>query len=303
MYPDTFQRLWNQLNKPHPFIFNWKSVVIPSAMTGFLLMLFRPFNLTELPVVHAFLISIVFGLVVGFCIWMVVGLIRSYNSNRYLEDHWTVGKEIALFLSVLLVLTLVLCFVLWFLGWVNWDLEFFLTMLLVKVPGMALVPLLVLILFEGYSNQKAKQLEAKRLYEKLLQRQKSFNSAIDLQHQQTRRIALREENGKVSLNVPPAHLAFLKAERNYVEVFYLQKDIIHKKLIRNRLKVLGDHLPKSVFFQCHKSYIVNKDWIVEIQGNARNLSLKIDQFDWWIPVSRSKSADLQALFNAHSYQQ
>ncbi|MCB0561246.1 MAG: hypothetical protein KDD09_19955 [Phaeodactylibacter sp.] len=47
------------------------------------------------------------------------------------------------------------------------------------------------------------------------------------------------ENGKVELQIAYDKVLYLKADGNYVEVFYMdQHNYVQKKLIRNRLKSL-----------------------------------------------------------------
>jgi two-component system LytT family response regulator len=57
-------------------------------------------------------------------------------------------------------------------------------------------------------------------------------------------------------------------------------------------------LPKSQFFKCHRSYIVNINKIKEIVPSFNNTyDLKLEDIDYIVPVSRSKSKEFKVLIN------
>jgi two-component system, LytTR family, response regulator LytT len=65
------------------------------------------------------------------------------------------------------------------------------------------------------------------------------------------------------------------------------------------LEEIEKELIDGNFFRVHRSYIVNLDKVLELkQGNSGNLLLKLKDFqDETVPVSRSKSKDIKAIFN------
>lgn len=65
------------------------------------------------------------------------------------------------------------------------------------------------------------------------------------------------------------------------------------------LEEVENELKDGNFFRAHRSYIVNLDKVLELkQGSSGNLLLKLKDFqDESVPVSRSKSKDIKAIFN------
>lgn len=99
---------------------------------------------------------------------------------------------------------------------------------------------------------------------------------------------IKNENGTIALRVTPSELVFVQSDGNYLEVYYYQNGL-KKQLVRNSLKALTDYFAPFQFFHCHKSYLVNLQQVVKVNGNARNLTLTMRYVDTPIPVSRSKT--------------
>ena len=54
-------------------------------------------------------------------------------------------------------------------------------------------------------------------------------------------------------------------------------------------------LPSIHFFQCHRSYIINKNLLLKSYGNARGYTLKSNKFGFEIPVSRRKISEMKSV--------
>ena len=104
----------------------------------------------------------------------------------------------------------------------------------------------------------------------------------------------RSDNDDIALQLKFEDLMFIKSEGNYIEVHYQHNAKIAKKVIRQRIKNVENSLPKEHFFRCHNRYIVNKNYITSINGNARGLSLELRNSDETINVSRTKIKALES---------
>ena len=74
----------------------------------------------------------------------------------------------------------------------------------------------------------------------------------------------------------------LKADRNYTEVFVVDQE----KPIRVMDNISSVYLkmPQDVFFQCHRSYIINIDQIAHYRKKCKELVMKNEKI---VPVSKS----------------
>ena len=287
------------LNKPHPFIFNRYSILLPSFVTFLVLFILKPFEFDSFSKNQLIFWSALFAVLVGITILFCVSVVKRHF-RRTIEENWTVKNEMFLVFFVLGVITTVL-FAL-FLNMNPQASKFELFRLVVlRTLAISLFPVLILVLFEQYHHQKIKRQQAERLNRELQHRESPLTpkkSAPAL----PQKIVLVAENEKIALQVTPSDLCFVKSEGNYAEVFYHQNQKVQKELIRNSLKAIEAQLYDSNFFRCHNRFLVNLHHIQKVEGNARNLELVLERIEEKIPVSRSKSEMLLQLFQQKASQ-
>ena len=267
-------------SKPHPFIFNKSTVLLPGFVTFLVIALFAPFSFHDMNTSLRIGFAGLYGLIASGSVFLVVTFIRKAYPSY--SERWTVGKEILSTLIVLTVICLLIFLLLFSFQLTDLPALQLLEAVLLNTLIISLFPVVVLVLFEQYNHQKKQWKKAHEMNERIANEPPSRKNSL---------IQLVGENGKIELQLDPEELIFLKAEGNYVEVFY-GSDQSQKKLIRNRLKALAESLPVDLFFQCHKSYVINKRSIVSVEGNARNFELKLRSVPDSIPVSRTKSEEL-----------
>lgn len=89
------------------------------------------------------------------------------------------------------------------------------------------------------------------------------------------------------LNFLLSDILFMKSANNYVEIYYLEKDQVNKKLIRNTLRNVELQIkPYPTLIRCHRTYIVNTHYIEKQTGNCNNHTISIRGYQEQIPVSR-----------------
>jgi len=277
----------NPFHKPHPFIFNIGSVLIPGLIAFLLILVFAPFDVSTLEPSNRVIISFMFGLISSFGVLMIVGLLKWLTPGFMQEESWTLGKELTLILTVVFGICLLNFLVIRILGLSETPVPELLTLVVLYTLGIGIIPVAVLVLFEQYTHQRKKLQQAQRLTKQLRQQK---TTKQDTESASSAPILFEDENGNVELRLQSNEVLFLNSDGNYVEVHYLNGDQnFQKKLIRNRLKNFESMLSEADFFRSHKSYIVNKMHIIRVEGNARNLELIIRGTDHRVPVSRSKS--------------
>ena len=84
-----------------------------------------------------------------------------------------------------------------------------------------------------------------------------------------------------------SELILIKSAENYVEVMYLAGGTGTKKLLRATFKSMEDQLrPFSQMIRCHRTYIVNLDHVIRLHREYGRISLKMNEIEENIPVSR-----------------
>lgn len=277
------------LNKPHPFIFNRYSVLLPSLITFLVLVLLKPFEFDTFSIDQLLIWSFIFTSIIGLTVLSSVSAVIKLL-GRSIEENWKVKNEILLFLFVLAMISLVIFALFLMLNPTVNKFDLF-SLVVIRTLAISLFPVLILVLYEQNHHQRIKRRQAERLNRELMKKnnplhKKKSNSSLP------EKIVLVAENEKIALKVTPTSLCFVKSEGNYVEVFYHQNQKIQKELIRNSLKSIEEQLSTYDFFRCHNRFLINLHHIQKVEGNARNFELELANIEVKIPVSRSKSEKL-----------
>lgn len=108
------------------------------------------------------------------------------------------------------------------------------------------------------------------------------------------KITLKSANSKEEITLDITKLLYINSDGNYASFFLKLSKSIEELYLRKQLIVLEDEFKhyKNIV-RCHKSYIINTDYVCNVTGNARGYFLHFKEFDYQIPVSRKfKKKDL-----------
>ncbi len=278
--------------KPHPFIFNVYSIVIPCTITFLVVVIFAPFHFRLMETSTRIGAGFIVSFVVGVSIISSVRLLKRFFPGIISADKWTVGKELLLIMGVVAVIFLFITIGLLVLQTNQVPMGLLVLKTAFITLALSSLPILVSILFEQYWHQKRQLRKAMLLNQSLKDRNNKLVSTLSANRSIDHPILIKNEKGRVELKLTPADLVYVKSDGNYVEVFYINDGQLQKKLVRNRLKNIEAVLPRLPFFKCHNSYVVNGLHILKVEGNARNLMLNMKNVPESLPVSRSKARAL-----------
>lgn len=95
------------------------------------------------------------------------------------------------------------------------------------------------------------------------------------------------ENLNENFSILIAEVAFIKSADNYVEIVYKEGDTFRRKLLRNTLKNIEQHIKQySNFIRCHRICIVNLHFIEKLEKSSENHLVVIRGSGETLPVSR-----------------
>lgn len=285
------------LHKPHPFIFNRYSVLLPAILTFMVLFLLRPFDFDKFPMNHLIGWCAVFSTIVGITVFLS-GLILKRCLRKTIKENWLIKNEILTYFFVITMISMEFFALFWIINPSADKFDLFLLVVL-RTLAISFFPVLILVLYEQNHHQKIKRRQAELLNLELQNGQSGLLQE-KLSPLSPAKIMLIGENRKAALHIEPADLYFIRSEGNYVEVFYQQNQKVHKELVRNSLKAMEDQLSSADFYRCHNRFLVNLRHIQKVVGNARNLDLVLEGTDEKVPVSRSKSETLLQLFQQYA---
>lgn len=99
-----------------------------------------------------------------------------------------------------------------------------------------------------------------------------------------------DEKNELRLSVKRENLLYIESADNYVLIWYLNKGVVTKFMLRNSLKAIEESLTDTNVQRCHRSYMVNFDQVKVIQRRKDGIymELGVDKVPD-IPISKTYS--------------
>jgi len=265
------------INQPYPDRDDLKSILISGLSTGalifFILYVFQPFDVGEAP--NILWTTLMFGAITaGVSIMFDLIAIRLIGINRE-HPNWTFIKWIS-YIVVLMVFIAIANYVymtIWLL-----DQPFYWLGMWYMLRGVLLIGIFPITIFGALKMVR------------LLKQNKNIASGLSPPVESIAEksvVQLPIQKSSSTWSVDPNDILYVEAQQNYVTIIYKSDESVTKEMIRNTLGNIDQALSKTTVIRCHRSYLVNKNRIVDISGNAQGLKLHLaDLSDRTVPVSR-----------------
>ncbi len=188
-------------------------------------------------------------------------LILAQNAIFKRLGIWTLAFEV-LFIIVFNLIQIIASYAYYRTELVNGDYNFETFLLYVYIP-ISLILLSIVIFMRWFLNKKAPN--------------NSKNT-----------ITIKGDNKLDILKILYDDLICVSSADNYVEVHYLIKGTLHKKLLRNTLKGIQNDIPELL--KVHRSHLINPSHFKEWNGSNR---IKLTEME--VPVSKNYKAAILEL--------
>lgn len=264
-------------NRPYPFNddlkYNTKISFFISIGIFAFLFLFQPFSINSLPLKERYYLITGFAVTTFLALSFHLLIIPSLFPKKFASGEWSIKKEILWYTWILFTILTGLFLLNNSLGVIKVSFNTVVMLILTAV-----IPITVLIIvnhnrilrihLKSASELNKKLKENKTIEEKMLY----FNSAYQ----------------KDSLAIKVNSLLFIRSANNYIEVFWKEGNIIKNQMVRcsmtNAEEVITDY---KFVLKCHRSYIVNINYIDKVEGNSQGYKLFFENLVAPIPVSKS----------------
>ena len=284
-----YQKIKEKLNNSYPVIENTLLKIGMSLGVGLFTFLFlfiyKPLGVDSI-------INHQNQVIFGYAILVSIGLLISYfivpltKPSLFSLDNWKVKHEVSFLVGSYLGITLMNYI------YHNYVVkEYVQTLSFVQFLSITfsigIIPIVFLILLmEVYL---AKRL---RIKQELLIQEIQKEKELELLHKDfthLEEITIVSENiTDDNLVLPIDYIIYGQSSNNYSNVCYLKNGEVNQTVIRISLKKLENQLNEfPQFKRCHRSYIVNKNHILSVDGNSRTTNIRLKNHEEQIPVSRS----------------
>ncbi len=284
----------NWLLKPFPFVKSYKQALVISLFTGVFVVLFlyifKPFGIVEDPSHSVYLMG--YGVISVLVVYFSLQILPLLKADWFNHGTWNLLKNIMLMSWILLIIS--------FFNW--WYALYIYNTLGATVAHFKEVPTGLLenigmtfsvglfpILIMNYIVERQLFTQNAKLA-KVVENTMDSTSAVPIDYTRFK----MPLDGNKTITISSQNLVLVKAEGgNYVTVFWVEEGKLKSHLWRVTLKNLLSKIESDQnILQCHKSYLINRSYVIEVTGNARTLALRMEGLDFEVPVSRNFPREL-----------
>ncbi|MBU8892443.1 MAG: LytTR family transcriptional regulator [Bacteroidales bacterium] len=273
------------LRKPFPFNddlkYNSKLIFFLSLGVLAFLYLFQPLDVSSMANKQKIYVVTGLGVITFLSLSLNLLILPSLFPKIFLKRIWNIKKEIIW--NIWILSTISVGYFLYYkaLGIFNIDFKMILGLILIAV-----IPITGLITV----NQNRKLRSYLNLAEGInrkLQENKSIEEKL---------VHFQSDYVKDNLSIKVSFLLLIRAANNYIEVFWKEGEKIKNQMIRTSLSKAEELLHEHKFiFKCHRSFMVNVNYIDKIEGSIQGYKLFFENLDFSIPVSKNFAYKLKEL--------
>ncbi|HBX51474.1 MAG: hypothetical protein A2275_04315 [Bacteroidetes bacterium RIFOXYA12_FULL_35_11] len=277
--------MFNFLKNPYPFNddlkHNTKIIFLISMCVFAFLFVFQPLELSSLGTKEKFY------LVIGICVITFISLslnlllLPTLIPKMFIHTEWKIGKEILWNIWILLTISVSYFFYFKYLKIMEFGAYMIVNLLLTAV-----IPISALIII-NYNKMLRSNLSLANEINRKLKESKLNKDRI---------VYFKSDYQKDSLAIKVNLIYFIRSANNYIEIFWKENEIINNQMVRCSLTKAEELLKEEKnIFKCHRSYLVNINFIEKIEGNLQGNKLFFDKIDFSIPVSKNFANKLKEL--------
>lgn len=264
------------LLKPYPFnndlIHNAKVVFFISIVLGLFLFFFEPFNFNSFGTQQKLIVSSVISLITFAVLSFDMIVLPAYLKNIFESHKWTILKEF--FWNFWLFISVTIGYFIYYIFNPYFEIS---PKDVATIFLISTFAIFILVILNQNRLVKLNLNAAIELNKKLISKNNSNNDLV----------LFESEYKKDTISLQVSSLRLLKSSGNYVEIYYEEKDIIKKHMIRNRLKNIEQQLVDyDYIYKCHRTYLVNTRNIKKALGDPQGVKIIVDGINFPIPVSK-----------------
>ena len=295
------------LRQPYPIPESAGNEWVVGAFVGGFLLLFQPFGIADWQTADKMFKVLGFGAITA-------GVMLLFNEGtrllpRYFaEERWTVGREIAKILTLILFISVAnRLYMSWLLGLQiqgGWLMAIGMTFVVGIFPAVGIVMVNYIVQLRKYEQQAAHLLLPKpsvspSLVDGPMDTGAKVPVLAPVSIAENQQLTLVAENEKDTVALDREDLLAIESSDNYCTVFYRKKGILAKELMRSSLSRLENQLGNGdgngrPFVRCHRSFVVNLDQVERVSGNAQGYKLHLLNGQLTVPVARKYNDTLVA---------
>ena len=89
-------------------------------------------------------------------------------------------------------------------------------------------------------------------------------------------VSFYDEKGEFRFSVKRDNMLYIESADNYINVWYLNKGVVSKYMIRNSLKAMETLFADTNVMRCHRTYVFNLEQVKVIRREKNGVYLQMD---------------------------
>jgi len=277
------------LDKPSPNMLKDElgRIFIISLGVFMFVLFFQPFPLETLDYNNRLLYVAGFGGITFFVSVLILVGLPLILPKWFKASEWESGPPFILNALLVILTATAFAFYIRFVGKSTLSLY-----IIFKMALVCLIPVFILVIL--YKNKSQG-----RIIELLKEQNKDYFLKINEleKYNEEKEIGILSSNKTEKLVLQPIDIVIIQSADNYIEIYHYKNDVLEKKIIRNTLKNVESQLASyKDIIRCHRTCLVNVNYIDKLIRNYSGHVLKIKELDKKIPVSRQYVIALKNVF-------
>jgi hypothetical protein len=273
------------LNQPFPRNTSFSRSCINAVSSGVIVTLFlrvfQPFGFGQAPVSNLNLFAAGYGIITVLTVFAFAGFEKIFPS-WFLENKWTVGKNILLYLLII-----------FFIGSFNFVYTVFTARMPLNMEAffsfqiytlfVTFIVVAAITMFKYFRLVNYYRSEGEKVEQEVLKIKQPSGSA---------ELIFKSENEKDTLQIPLKALLYIEATDNYCKFIFKKDNKLAISILRSSMKKIEDQIKHSELFRCHRTYIVQLKNVKRVSGNSQGYRLHFENFTESVPVSRKLNREI-----------
>jgi predicted house-cleaning noncanonical NTP pyrophosphatase (MazG superfamily) len=278
-------KIFKLLNNPYPFDddlkHNTKLIFFISLGIAAFLYLLQPLDIGLLSTNKKLYFIVGIAVITFLTMSLNLLLVPSLFPEKFSSAVWTIKKEIIWDLIILSISLIGYFFYGHFLGIMQISFS-----LVVKLLLTAIFPISALIIVNQNRMLRSNLVMANELNKKLKENKLSGEKIVQFV----------SDYQKDSLAIKVSLIVLIRSANNYIEVSWREMQEVKTQMVRCSLIYAENLLKDDKFiFKCHRSYLVNINYIDKVEGNSQGYKLYLENVPVPVPVSKVFAQKLKEL--------
>jgi len=241
----------------------------------------QPFGFGQAPVSNLNLFAAGYGIITVLTV-LGFALFEKIFPSWFIENKWTVGKNILLYLVII-----------FFIGSFN----FFYTGLTTGMPlnlntffnfqvftlSVTFIVVSAMTMVKYFKSLNFYRSEGEKVEKEVLGIKHSPDPEL---------LVFKSENEKESLQIPMDSLLYIEAADNYCKFVFKKENKLTNSMLRSSMKKIEDQITRPELFRCHRTYIVQLRNVKRVNGNSQGYRLHFEGSTESVPVSRRLNEEI-----------